>query len=71
MASGLSFCAIGTIGLGILFAKRWGLVGLAAAMSLCLLVCFALPAYYRTRQLLRDSGAPDPALELSSQSITV
>jgi O-antigen/teichoic acid export membrane protein len=71
MASGLSFCAIGTIGLGILFGKHWGLIGLAAAMSLCLLFCFAVPAYYRSRQLLLHSSTEVSTVELDSQSIAV
>jgi hypothetical protein len=54
-AISLTLCAVGTIGLGFLFAEEGGLSGIAAGMALAKLVAFLPIQGYLIRQVLRNS----------------
>jgi O-antigen/teichoic acid export membrane protein len=58
LAYSLSFCALCAIGLGIVFARWWGVGGVAFAMALSK-ICTSCPIQlYKIRDILRANRAP-------------
>jgi O-antigen/teichoic acid export membrane protein len=58
LAISLSLSAVGTIGLGILFAPKWGLAGVAAGMALAKLVTYLPLQGYQVHRILRMPDVP-------------
>jgi O-antigen/teichoic acid export membrane protein len=56
-AVSLCLCAVGTIGLGVMFAHSWNLAGVAAGMALAKLVTFLPMQGYQVRRLLHMTDA--------------
>jgi O-antigen/teichoic acid export membrane protein len=54
-------CALGCVGLGVLFAPRWGLSGVTFAMAVSVTVSFWPIQVYEVRRIFRASSAyPSP-----------
>jgi Polysaccharide biosynthesis C-terminal domain len=54
-------CALGCVGLGVLFAPRWGLGGVTFAMAISMMVTFWPIRVYEVRRIFRaahDGAAP-------------
>jgi O-antigen/teichoic acid export membrane protein len=56
LALSIVLCALGCVGLGVLFAPRWGLSGVAFAMAFSMLVTFWPITVYEVRRIFRLSG---------------
>jgi O-antigen/teichoic acid export membrane protein len=56
LALSVALCALGVVGLGILFVPWWGLSGMALAMAVSKLFTFWPIQVYKVRGILRDSG---------------
>jgi O-antigen/teichoic acid export membrane protein len=55
------FCAIGCVGLGILFAPWWGLSGVACAMAASMLIAMWPIQLYEMRRIFAETNAMPPA----------
>jgi O-antigen/teichoic acid export membrane protein len=56
LALSLALCALGVVGLGILFVHWWGLTGIALAMAVSKLFTFWPIQVHNVRGILRNSG---------------
>jgi O-antigen/teichoic acid export membrane protein len=54
-------CALGCVGLGVLFAPWWGLSGVAFAMAISKIVTFWPIQVYDVRRIFRAASAAAPA----------
>jgi O-antigen/teichoic acid export membrane protein len=55
LAISITLCALGVVGLGMLFAPWWGLTGVAAAMAVSKILTFWPIQVYEVRRILRDA----------------
>jgi hypothetical protein len=58
LAYSLSLCAVCTIGLGIVFARWWGVGGVGLAMALSKIFTSSPIQLYKIRGILRANRAP-------------
>jgi hypothetical protein len=63
LAISITLCALGVIGLGILFAPWWGLTGVGAAMAVSKLFTFWPIQIYEVRRIMRDANVQTAAAE--------
>jgi O-antigen/teichoic acid export membrane protein len=63
LAISITLCALGVIGLGILFAPWWGLTGVGAAMAVSKLFTFWPIQIYEVRRIMRDASVQTAAAE--------
>jgi O-antigen/teichoic acid export membrane protein len=56
-------CALGCVGLGVLFAPWWGLSGLAFAMAISNIVTFSPIQVHEVRRIFRAASAAAPSSE--------
>ncbi len=58
LAVSITLCALSVIGLGILFAKWWGLSGIALSMAVSKLITFWPIQVYEVRRILKRAPSP-------------
>lgn len=63
LAVSITLCALGVIGLGVLFAPWWGLTGVAAGMAISKLFTFWPIQIREVRHILRDANVRLTAIE--------
>ena len=62
LAISITLCALGVVGLGMLFAPWWGLTGVAAAMAVSKILTFWPIQVYEVRRILRDARVQTAAV---------
>lgn len=68
LAVSVALCALGTIGLSILFVRWWGLAGIACAMSLATLFVMGVTQFVEAYRLLNIHATQLPVTEEIAQA---
>jgi O-antigen/teichoic acid export membrane protein len=63
LALSITLCAIGCVGLGVLFAPWWGVAGVAFAMALSKVITYWPIQVHAVRRIFRAHGTTIPATE--------